>query len=818
VRNSFVTDRAFRTSLRALLLATAFIFGIVKIADPDAWTHLALGRAIVQHRGFPATELFNFPTLSMPYYNPEWLFDIVFYLFDVVAGIPGVILLKASLATIAFYILLKDSSIPLAPASHAKLDTAMTVTVSLAMLLIVRHRFVERPDLVLMIFLGFTMYALNAYVYENKRYILLLPVMQVLWINMHPSVVVGLVPFMAFLVGGQLQRFLGRRFGLEIPGTPSVTQLRTIAGVFTLILGASLLNPYGIKSFLIPFQVAGSRWFRDEILELQRPSLDEWYGAPYIVSALLGLVFLLWVKRLSIVSVLLVLPFVYLGLSARRFVFLLAIVSGPVLVRHLRLFIGRLRSERSNVAGLVLGATVAVLIIAASGFFITGQRPLADPFRVPGFGINYEPYPEGALRYLDRIGMTGRLYNPLKWGGYIAWRDYPGRLTIIDGRGYVPSGLLDPIHSATGNPAAFRTLQQKYGFEAAVVEFPKDAHEVFGSALPDFDLGLPVPEWALVYWDDLSLVYLKRGDRFSEVIERDEYRHVKPANGITGLKQKLRDPNLFEAVVAELKRNIAETQSSIGYMYLGLAYIDAGDFAKAIEVLSQVRNFPLRNYIQNANIGLGFAHDKLGRTQLAISYYQKPLKLGDPEGKIHYSLGRASQKMGKNREAVRYLERALEQNPGMVLAYPALIDAYRRLGETEPLLRLETAFRNAQLRNQADRHFERGLRFYSEGKLKEALIEFQETLRINPKYAVALSNIGYIYYDKGDLSRALALQQQALQVDPNHANAHYGLALIYRDRENNAKAIEHFKEYIRLEPGGYWSRQARDELSRMTNS
>ena len=41
--------------LGGLLLACVFVLALVKIEDTDAWTHLALGRALVQARGFPAT-------------------------------------------------------------------------------------------------------------------------------------------------------------------------------------------------------------------------------------------------------------------------------------------------------------------------------------------------------------------------------------------------------------------------------------------------------------------------------------------------------------------------------------------------------------------------------------------------------------------------------------------------------------------------------------------------------------------------------------------------------------------------------------------
>src|SRR4029453_4468220 len=36
------------------------------------------------------------------------------------------------------------------------------------------------------------------------------------------------------------------------------------------------------------------------------------------------------------------------------------------------------------------------------------------------------------------------------------------------------------------------------------------------------------PHWALVFWDDDALIYLKRTPRFEPVIERFGYRHLAP--------------------------------------------------------------------------------------------------------------------------------------------------------------------------------------------------------------------------------------------------------------------------------------------------
>ncbi len=61
------------------------------------------------------------------------------------------------------------------PSSDRTLRAVIAAAVLLGCLPMVRHRFIERPDIALMVFLAFTIYALNAYLLEGRRLIFALP-------------------------------------------------------------------------------------------------------------------------------------------------------------------------------------------------------------------------------------------------------------------------------------------------------------------------------------------------------------------------------------------------------------------------------------------------------------------------------------------------------------------------------------------------------------------------------------------------------------------------------------------------------------------
>src|SRR5262245_8389855 len=546
--------------LGALVAVAAFSLAVTRVEDPDTWTHLALGRLMVESRGLPAREVLVFPSAALPYHTTEWLFDVVVYLVFRAAGLAGVILLKAATVALAFWLLFKDATLPREPAADRALKAIIAGAVLLSCLPMLRHRFVERPDIVLMVFLACTVYALNAWLLEGRRLIFALPIVHVLWANMHPSVIVTVVPFAAALVGGAALRVLGPGPDSE---APTGRQLAVVAGVLAADLVAALLNPRGIEILTLPLQLAASPFFTQEINELQRPPFAL-YPGPYVLVLLLALTFACLWRRRPAIGFLTVLPFAFLGLSAVRFIFVFVVVGAPVLARNLSAL--ALVATETRWRRPVVALSVARLVAggASAAGALTDVPLLAEPRKSIGLSADARYVPEGALRYLDGIGMTGRLFNAFHFGGYIAWRDFPKRAAIIDGRGYVPPGLREEIHFARAYPDHLARLESAYGFDAAVLDYPTYSGEGLENLAPDADWSLTAPGWALVYWDDFALVYLKRSPRWDAVIARDDNRRVHPANGLPAFWRSLADKSAVPEIQAELERNVAQTGSARG--------------------------------------------------------------------------------------------------------------------------------------------------------------------------------------------------------------------------------------------------------------
>lgn len=92
-----------------LFLLSVFLLSLTKTYDVDAWLHLTMGKVIWELKGIPDKEPFLYTMADKPFEYSSWLFGVIYYLAYKIFNVYGMILLKASTITLAFYIILKDS-------------------------------------------------------------------------------------------------------------------------------------------------------------------------------------------------------------------------------------------------------------------------------------------------------------------------------------------------------------------------------------------------------------------------------------------------------------------------------------------------------------------------------------------------------------------------------------------------------------------------------------------------------------------------------------------------------------------------------------
>ncbi|MBI5894450.1 MAG: hypothetical protein HZB79_12555, partial [Deltaproteobacteria bacterium] len=414
--------------LKIIFLLSIFMLSLTSISDTDAFTHLSLGREIIKTLGFPLTEQFNHTSLDKPFGYPEWLFGVIIYSVYLILGSAGVVIFKAGVITFTYFILFKDSELQ-TMSSQAEFLTGsdksdpykncrgliyqarylIAVIFLFLIAIFARGRFVERPEILSNLFLVFTIFSLNQFFYNGRRYIYFIPLVFILWANTHPSIIIGLYPFIAFIIGGAIQSFFNKY----------EHQQWNRLKIITLILFASILctliNPYTYNILFAPKGLAANIW-RYEVVELA-PANWEAYKPLYIF---IGIIFVSFIFNLrqSIINIILILPFVAISTSAIRFIPLIGIIGAPIVVRN----ISNLKFQISNFKLLLLKIFVSIYIVILTIATLANIGPFKNYENTFGISINASSLPEGALEYLHKNNIQGRIFNTFHFGGYITFK------------------------------------------------------------------------------------------------------------------------------------------------------------------------------------------------------------------------------------------------------------------------------------------------------------------------------------------------------------------------------------------------------------
>jgi tetratricopeptide (TPR) repeat protein len=100
----------------------------------------------------------------------------------------------------------------------------------------------------------------------------------------------------------------------------------------------------------------------------------------------------------------------------------------------------------------------------------------------------------------------------------------------------------------------------------------------------------------------------------------------------------------------------------------------------------------------------------------------------------------------------------------------------------------------------AEAHNNLGAILDGQGRRGEAVAHYERALGIRPGYADAHCNLGLALAAEGRLPEAVLRYERALELNPRHLNAHNNLGLALAAQGRLAEAIEHFERVIALNP------------------
>jgi hypothetical protein len=524
-----------------LLVGSGLHFLGGNIADPDLWGHLRYGEMILDSGGPPREDLFSYSAPGAPFYDHEWLSDLVIAALHRLGGSAALVVLKLLLSA-AMIVLLIDAarSVGRLLWRNASVRPLTAALVMIPVLAVIHPGASFRPQLFTMLFLALEGALLAR---ADLRMTLaspdgpepgtrvgwelaVLPPLLLVWANLHGGFLVGLGIFGLF--GGVVALrawlpLLRARLGASeavVPAAPGTRDVLIVGGIVLLAVLAPVVNPYGIELYTY---LGATLDMHDEI--------TEWYPVTLLSTAFLRYKLLvaasaiaatsLWWCRSSFAHASRALDWrvpalAVAGLYAfrhQRHTVLFAEVAAPLLivaaeearrravVRWPALFDGRPTVRRACAAGFV-----AVALFQIGGY--------ASQVRRDGLEIRFGrlDYPLDAVEFLRAHGLRGNVAFPFEWGAYAIRELAPQARVFMDGRfeAVYPPQVIEDYFAFTSGRDGWERLLDDYPTEIVVVQRWRNIHPRLFAR----------PDLQYVYSDPAALVFVRRTETNAAALDR----------------------------------------------------------------------------------------------------------------------------------------------------------------------------------------------------------------------------------------------------------------------------------------------------------
>jgi hypothetical protein len=485
----------------ALVLFAIFVADCARNADTDLWGHIAFGETIIKQGRVPWLDYYSYSAPGIPYFDHEWLAQVIIAGVYDTLGVVGLKLMK--LALTAATILLLAGAEGETGASPG-VQSGVLMMVALALLPLMQFR----PQLFTFMLMAALLLILARDNYRGRAPVWLLVPMMMLWVNLHGGFIIGLAIIATY--GG----VTGLQGLLEGRGWRRPLRFAAITGATA---AATLATPYGTNAWGAIFQT------------FERPSIlnadMEWQPLLVFVRGIwaqhVGNGFLLlWLAMLIFLAVTLVLtpsredlPLVavaiVMGISpfvSVRNMALAMIAAAVPLARHCQMLLDKARSRSvrdtakstSDVlrpATQIFMVSLAIVLAVNTGLF--SRRMLT---------ANTSPL--GALAFMQRHDLHGNVLCDFGWGEFMIFHDADSRV-FIDGRYqlvYPPKVIEDYMAFHHGLPSAADMLES-YQHDYVLISPGSDSYKLMSSR----------KDWKLIYSDSASVLFARPQSRAADI-------------------------------------------------------------------------------------------------------------------------------------------------------------------------------------------------------------------------------------------------------------------------------------------------------------
>jgi hypothetical protein len=487
--------------------------GRLLLRDGDTGWHIRNGQQILQTHAIPRVDSFSATMSGHTWYAWEWLYDLLIAAIHQVFGLNGVVFYTAAIIAVTFVLtfhlaMRRGGSLPL---------TLLLLTLSLAASAV---HFLARPHVVSWLFAVIWFELLdsstNAPNPEKNRRLFWLPVLMLVWVNVHGGFLLGFILLAIYIVGGVIQYFAHKAQHDELE-----KWLKRAGIVTALSLLASFINPYGYRLHTHVYQYLSDRFLMDRISEFRTPDFHGAAQQCFAILLLITIVAMASARRKPQPSHLLVILFAaYSGLYATRSLpvssLLLTLLVAPLLSQtiadagenarmaswlHATLSRVQSFSLRMQSMELRLQSHYWLMLVFVLGLWACMHRGRIGSEQFINAYFDDKRFPVRAAQVIEDRGIREPLFCPDLWGGYLIYRLYPQTKVLVDDRHdlYGDEFFRDYLRIIFVQPDWSKLLDEKH-VNWILVEQNSSLATILKQTQP----------WSVIYQDTTAVLFERR--------------------------------------------------------------------------------------------------------------------------------------------------------------------------------------------------------------------------------------------------------------------------------------------------------------------
>jgi hypothetical protein len=385
---------------------------------------------------------------------------------------------------------------------------------------------------------------------------------QVVWINFHSLAILGPIIFLIYFIGNYIEtKKLNEQLGIIVIGS----------------ILSCLINPWFLEGLLFPLKQFGliqnnnnlqniyigefqslfnSKSFKEDLLSYGSLFLfaPSFYMYTFNALALVCLPNIILKKKYT--ELLLLLAFSYIGiLAVKNFGFQFFIV-GPIIISNLpipnfirnkfNMQVGK-KSTLNLVAlnkslsyyyiSLSILSLLLIFSVINGGYYIASKQPFSF-----GLGADNNLLPVAPSQFIAKNKLDGKCINFLGFGGQLSFE--LNKPVFADGRLELMGDFFNS-YLKSFEPNMFPKICDFY--QANIAIFPYVKTGMYGNWW--ISILQNKQDWKLIYFDQLSVIYVKRND-YPNIPELTEETIIQ-----SEFKEAYKEQEIFEILNKEAKQN-----------------------------------------------------------------------------------------------------------------------------------------------------------------------------------------------------------------------------------------------------------------------